>query len=309
MKIGNIEFADPFMSLAPLAGYGDIAFRRLCCDYGASLTVTEMISVKGLVYGNEKTENMLCTAPNEKTTCVQLFGSDPEYFCRALQLDALKKFDIIDINMGCPVPKVTKCGEGSALMRDFERAADIVRACVQSGGGRPVTVKHRTGWRDDTFTAPQFAEKMQAAGASAITVHGRSAEQGYSGVADWDKIEAVAHAVSIPVIGNGDIVCRADVERVIRGHGVSGVAVGRGALGHPHIFAAQCEDDLAQIMLRHIEYALQYFPAPVAVRTMRKHIVKYLAGVAGTKELRVAVNSITDPEELKAAVATVDRRV
>ncbi len=301
MKIGNINFAQPFVSLAPLAGYGDVAFRRICRDYGASLTVTEMVSVKGLVYGNEKTECLLRLAPNETPSCVQLFGSEPEYFGKALALPELDKFDIIDINMGCPVPKVTKCGEGSALMRDEGRASEIVAACVSCAKGRPVTVKHRLGISERSINAVSFAEKMQEAGAAAITVHGRTTAQGYSGVADWDKIADVARAVSIPVIGNGDVTDSRGVELAFKA-GCAGVAIGRGALGKPFVFAGGKEEPLLNVILKHLGYALEYFPEAVAVRTMRKHLCKYLAGVRGTKELRMQINAISDAETLVGAL-------
>ena len=168
MNIGSVRI-DGIATLAPMAGYGDIAFRRLCRDYGAALTVTEMVSVKGLLYGNEKTDLLLRLAPNETPSCVQLFGYEPEDFYKALALACLAPFDIIDINMGCPVPKVTRNGEGSALLSDMGRAADIVRACRAAGKNRPVTVKIRLGRTNGEIVAPDFARKMQEAGAAAIT--------------------------------------------------------------------------------------------------------------------------------------------
>lgn len=302
MKIGNIEFREPFISLAPLAGYGDIAFRRLCRDYGASLTVTEMVSAKGLVYGNEKTNVLLRLAPNESPSCVQLFGSEPEVFYKAIKLDELKNFDIIDINMGCPVPKITKCGEGSALMADEMRASEIVKACVSAAGGRPVTVKHRLGISDAKRNAPEFAAKMQEAGAAAITVHGRTAEQGYGGVADRSYIMETAKAVTIPVIGNGDIASRADALFMIENCGCAGAAIGRGALGNPAIFSGKSKKDMLGIILKHLDYALYYFPESVAVRSFRKHACKYLSGISGTKELRLKINSVLSADELKKAL-------
>lgn len=302
MKVGAFTWDFP-VTLAPLAGYGDIAFRRLCRDYGAAFTVTEMVSVKGLAYGNEKTETLLRRAPNESPSCVQLFGSDPEFFYKAAGHAALRDFDIIDINMGCPVPKVTKCGEGGALMKDVARAADIVRACIAGGGGRPVTVKHRLGVTDDAMVAPRFAAAMQAAGAAMLTVHGRTVAQGYGGKADWNKIADVARAVTIPVLGNGDITSREDVLRA-KDYGVAGVAIGRGALGHPDIFCPHGRaEPLGRIIGKHLDYALLYFPEEVAVRTMRKHICRYLAGVRGTAALRAKVNTITDAATLRKALA------
>ena len=297
MQIGSLYLPDPVLTLAPLAGYGDIAFRRLCRDYGASLTVTEMVSAKGLMYGNEKTETLLATAPNESPAFVQLFGSDPDCFYKAVSLPALDKFDGIDINMGCPVPKITKCGEGGALMRDPTRAADIVRACVAAANGRPVTVKHRLGWDDEHVNAPDFAAKMQQAGAAAITVHGRTVAQGYRGTADWNKIADVARAVSVPVLGNGDVTSKKQAVEKMQTYGVAGVAVGRGALGRPNVFSDETVP-LSTLMQQHLEYALLYFPERVAVRTLRKHFCKYLAGTTGTKALRLALNSANSAQEI-----------
>ena len=290
------------MSLAPLAGYGDVAFRRLCRESGASLTVTEMVSAKGLIYGNEKTETLLRLAPCASPSCVQLFGSDPDCFYKAVSLPALARFDIIDINMGCPVPKITKCGEGSALMRDASRAADIVRACVAAANGRPITVKHRLGWDDAHIVAPAFAQKMQEAGAAAIAVHGRTAAQGYGGTANWEEIARVARAVTVPVIGNGDVRSRAQAVAAVRDYGVAGVCVGRGALGNADIFAENATESRASLLLRHLRYALEYFPEHVAVRTMRKHVCHYLAGVAGTKQLRLQLIAAQSAAQMQALV-------
>lgn len=302
MKIGNVTFAEPFVSLAPLAGYGDAAFRRLCRECGASLTVSEMVSVKGLCYGNEKTESLLAISPCETPSCVQLFGSDPEFFARALRLGVLDRFDIIDINMGCPVPKVTKCGEGGALMKDGARAEEIVRACVQSSGGRPITVKHRTGYADGEMFAPEFAARMERAGAAAITVHGRTVAQGYRGVADWNAIAQAAQAVRIPVIGNGDVVSLLQARKAKEESGCAGVAVGRGALGRPDVFSGK-EENVCALVLRHLDYALFFFPENVAVRTMRKHLCRYLSRVSGAKELKARVNAISDAAELKEVLS------
>ena len=301
MKIGSIELSSPYI-LAPMAGYGDVAFRRLCRDYGAALTVTEMVSAKGLCYRNCKTEELLRLAPNESPSCVQLFGSDPECFRKALSLGVLDRFDIIDVNMGCPVPKVTKCGEGSALMRDPTRAAEIVRACIESGKGRPVTVKHRLGITDSK-NAESFACTMASAGASAITVHGRTAAQGYSGKADWEAIGRVAESVPVPVVGNGDITSLLEADEKISRYGVSAVAIGRYALGNPQIFSGENKADLINVILRHLDYALEYFPEDVAVRTMRKHLVRYLSGIPNSKELKMQASVIGSVSELKSLLA------
>ena len=298
MKIGKVQI-EGILSLAPMAGYGDIAFRRLCRDYGAALTVTEMVSVKGLLYGSEKTDSLLRLAPNETPSCVQLFGYEPNDFYRALQLPCLAPFDIIDINMGCPVPKIVKNGEGSALLSNAARAADIVRACVAAGHGKPVTVKIRLGRNEGEFVALDFAEKMEKAGAAAITVHGRTAAQGYRGKADWAKIAEVVKYVSVPVIGNGDVRSLEEAEARIKETGCQMVAVGRGSLGRPTMFSERAKDPLLAVILKHIEYALLYFPERVAVQTLRKHLHHYLAGLKGGKELRLRVNACERAEELK----------
>ena len=299
MKIGKVQI-EGLLSLAPMAGYGDIAFRRLCRDYGAAHTVTEMVSVKGLLYGSEKTDALLRLAPNESPSCVQLFGYEPNDFYRALQLPCLAPFDIIDINMGCPVPKIVKNGEGSALLSDAARAADIVRACVSAASGRPVTVKIRLGRNEDEFVAPSFAGEMEKAGAAAITVHGRTAAQGYRGRADWAKIAEVVKCVSVPVIGNGDVRSLRDAKTRIKETGCQMVAVGRGSLGHPDMFSKAGGDGLLSVILKHIEYALFYFPERVAVQTLRKHLHHYLAGIPGGKDLRMKVNAAESASELRA---------
>lgn len=301
MQIGGLSFADPFVSLAPLAGYGDLAFRRVCRECGASLTVTEMVSVRGLCYRNAKTADLLRTHPIETPSCVQLFGHDPEDFRAALRLPILDGFDIIDVNMGCPVPKVTKCGEGGALMGDVSRAVEIVRACRECGGGRPITVKHRLGVRDGG-DAVAFAAALEKAGAAMLTVHGRTVAQGYSGVADWDAIAEVVRAVSIPVVGNGDIRSREDALRHIAAYGVAGVAIGRAAVGNPAVFASAPTVPDCELAMRQIAYACEYLPEDVAVRTLRKHMTKYFSGIAGTKELRAEIFTIRTRAALEEAV-------
>lgn len=301
LQIGNICL-DGAVTLAPMAGYGDRAFRRLCREYGAALTTTEMVSAKGLCYNSEKTAELLLLADCERPSCVQLFGSDPAYFARALELPLLSGFDCIDINMGCPVNKITKNGEGSALMLDEGRAAAIVEACVSAAGGRPVTVKFRLGYSESQKNAVAFAERMQRAGAAALTVHGRTTAQMYRGTADWNAIAAVAAAVTVPVIGNGDITNAGECLYRLQTSGCAGVAIGRGALGHPEIFRevkGGNADNLLQVILRHLAYMLEDLPEPIAVREMRKHLVWYLKGIPDAKHLRQTLNGAETADELR----------
>lgn len=296
LKIGGVTLENNLFA-APLAGYTDVAFRRLMRDFGAGLTTTEMVSVKGLYYKSKNTRELLTVAENEKPSCVQLFGSDKEFFVRALDSEELKNFDIIDINMGCPMPKVTKNGDGSALMKDVKKAAGIVEACAKKG--RPVTVKIRLGW--DEINAAEFARALQDFGASLIAVHGRTARMLYGGRADWDAIASVAAAVSVPVIGNGDIKTVTEAEFALNNYGVAGIMIGRGALGNPDIFSALCGREsgtLLEIILRHIDYMREYFSERYIVTNMRKHLACYLKGVPDTKLLRQYVNSASSLDGL-----------
>ena len=302
LHIGRVKLAGKAL-LAPMAGYGDIAFRRLCRDYGAALTTTEMISCKGLLYDNARTVEMLRTAPCETPSCVQLFGGEPEVFAKAAERPEIRRFDIIDINMGWPVAKVVRNGEGSALGRDIARAAACAAAAVKHGGGIPVTVKIRLGYGENEFTAVSLARALESEGVSAVTVHGRTAEQMYRGKADWDKIEQVAAAVSVPVIGNGDIDNAGTAEYRLKC--VSGVMIGRGALGHPDIFAeigGGVGDGLRNVILRHIDYMLEYFPPRYVAVNMRKHLGWYLHGVPDTKTLKQELNRIDDVNEMRRRI-------
>lgn len=300
IKIGNVTLGGNVI-LAPMAGFGDVAFRRLCRDYGAALTTTEMISAKGLIYNSKKTVEMLRLAPNESPSCVQLFGSEAEDFYAAIERDELKNFDIIDINMGCPAKKVVQNGEGSALMRDFDRAGRIIRAAVAAAGKRPVTVKFRAGFYDDDICGAEFAAMCEESGASALTVHGRTAQQGYSGFADWDIICRIASAAGIPVFGNGDV--KKD-NLSLRLRMTEGVAIGRGAIGNADIFSLAKKDASKKAMLlKHIEYMTYYFGGEFTAVNIRKHLTYYLTGSKALKELRARLIVMTDVDEMYKAVA------
>lgn len=279
MKIGNVTI-NGNMTLAPLAGYTDIAFRRLCIEYGASLATTEMISVAGLNYRNGKTVKMAEIADNEDPSCLQLFGREPEQFVRALTHPSLEQFDIIDINMGCPMRKIISNGEGSALMDDRAVAENIVKS-LKSATSKPITVKMRLGVRDK-LGAVDFAKAMEQAGADMITVHGRTAKQLYSGEADWEAIREVAKNVSVPVFGNGDVLDLSDSKL----HGVSGYAIGRGAVYNPQIFSEK-KHTIYEVIKKHIEYIMLYFDERYLVSSMRKFFAYYLKGIKGGKPIRI----------------------
>ena len=233
MKIGNIEAG--ILSLGPMAGVTDYAFRKLCREQGADLLYTEMVSAKGLHYHSRNTADLLRTDDGEKPIAVQLFGSEPEIMAEAAAMPLLEKFDIIDINMGCPVPKVVNNGEGSALMKEPKLARTIVRAVVNAAGGRPVTAKIRKGIGEYLDTA-EFAKYLEDGGIACIAVHGRTREQYYSGHSDWDAVRTVKEAVSVPVIGSGDVTTPEEARKMLDETGCDGIMIARAAQGDPWIF-------------------------------------------------------------------------
>jgi tRNA-dihydrouridine synthase B len=284
-----------------MAGVSDLGFRTLARRYGAGLTYTEMVSVCGLMYRNKQTEVLTAVAPCETPCAIQLFGSDPEVFYKAARHDAVAKFDIIDINMGCPVHKVVSRGEGSALMKTPDRAMDIVRATIEGSGGKPVTVKMRAGW--DKPTAPDFACQMQEAGASLVTVHGRTRAQLYTGKADWTVIRAVVDAVDIPVIANGDVKTVEDYHAIKEATGATGVMIARGAVGHTSLFA-EIRGETPEVDLR-ADFTLQLallretFSDHVACMLLKPHLIAAVSGRRNAKELRLAVGMARTIEEIE----------
>ncbi len=305
LVIKNIELKNNVV-LAPIAGYTDIGFRALAKKYGAALTYTEMVSAKALVYGNKKTQDLLITHESEVPCAVQLFGNDPQAFYDALQLECLKKFDIIDINMGCPAPKIFSNGEGSALMGNMELAEEIVKACVKATD-RPITVKFRSGIKD--VVAAKFAKRMEKAGASLITIHARTKEQGYSGKADLDVAKSVKEAVNIPVIVSGDCVDKESYDRIMDYTKADGVMIARGALGCPEVFSEilglNIEVNKLEDIKAHIEELKKHYSEKFIVLTMRSHIAFYLRKSKVASQKRVALLKVEKLDELVKMIEEV----
>ena len=316
LKIGNVGLSSPFL-LAPLAGITDGPFRRLCAEQGAALVYSEMVSAKGLWYKDKNTGKLLEILPGEDPVAYQLFGHEPEIMAFAARELEGSGNVIFDINMGCPVPKIVKNGEGSALMKNPDLAHDVIAAAVKNTS-KPVTVKIRAGWDAASVNAVEVARAAADAGAAAIAVHGRTREQYYSGKADWSVIAAVKRAVDIPVIGNGDVTDAQAGLRMMEETGCDFVMVGRGALGNPWIFAElnaawrgeplpppPTKEDKKQMMLRHFGDVLELKGEYVAVREMRKHVGWYLKGVPGAAAFRGRINQINSAEELRQAIEEI----
>ncbi len=301
MKIGNLTLQTNAI-LPAIAGYSDVGMRMLCSEYGAGITYTEMVSAKGLLYNNENTKALLATHKDEKIKGVQLFGREPDLIAQAIGKPELAKFDIIDINMGCPMPKIYKNGEGSSLMREPLLVEKIISEAVKASGGRPVTGKIRAGFSQEEQNAVEVAQAIQAGGGSAVTVHGRTRDMLYSGTADLEIIRAVKSAVSIPVIGNGDVVDKESYDRMIDYCGVDGVAIARGAVGRPYIFAEVqgIEEDIAisELIKKHISALIENMPERVIVNTMKKHIAAYYKGHRGNKQIKSLIMTATTLREV-----------
>lgn len=302
MQIKEITLATPLIA-APLAGITDLPCRLIAREYGAAYVVSEMVSSKGLIYDQAKTWELLALDPREQPVAVQLFGNDPGEMARAAYLVAEKTAACaIDINMGCPTPKITKNGAGAALMLEQALAAEIVRQMV-AAVSLPITVKTRKGWDDEQVNAVDFARAIEQAGAAAITIHGRTREQFYSGKADWGIIAAVKKAVRIPVIGNGDIASPADAHRMMEQTHCDGVMVGRAALGNPYLYRdiarsfaglvplpAPSSSERVALALRHLELAVAHKGEYRALREMRPHLAWYCRGLPSAARLRQQIN-------------------
>jgi len=300
LTIGSVRLQSGLM-LAPLAGYTDLPFRLLCRENGAALCFSEMISCHGLVQNQKNTHELLRTVAEERPFAVQLFGSDPEFMGQAAAIVSSLPADLIDINMGCPVRKVIKKGCGASLMKNPQLAEAIIRAvCARSS--LPVTVKFRSGWTGASINAPEFAAMAEAAGASAVTIHARTWVQGFGGTADREVIKAVKAAVSIPVIGNGDILSYTDAMAMMAETGCNGVMVGRGALGNPWLFSlAGRPTALAgrlPVLERYLQLTRQYLPLDKVLFKVKNHTAKFLTGLPGAARLRQAIYSCESVEDI-----------
>ena len=310
LKIGNIELENRYI-LGPMAGVTDLPFRLLCREQGAGLLCMEMVSAKAIYYNNRNTESLLEIHPDEKPVSLQFFGSDPKIMSEMAKRIEERPFAILDINMGCPVPKVVKNGEGSALMKNPKLVYEIVSAIVKAID-KPVTVKIRKGFDDDHVNAVEIAKIIEEAGAAAVAVHGRTREQYYSGKADWDIIRQVKEAVSIPVIGNGDVTSPQKADELVKQTGCDGIMIARGAQGNPWIFSEMIhweetgelpprpdKDEVREMMLRHARLQLEYKGEFSGIREMRKHVAWCTKGLKGAARLREKVNAVESLEELE----------
>lgn len=313
LKIGGLTLDSPVI-LAPMAGVTDLPFRLLCRRKGAGLLCMEMVSAKAVYYHNRNTEELLQIHPGETPVSLQLFGSQPELMAEIAKRIEERPFSILDINMGCPVPKVVNNGEGSALMKDPVLAGKIMEAVVRAVQ-KPVTVKIRKGFDESCVNAVEMAKIAEDCGVAAVAVHGRTREQYYSGNADWDIIRQVKEAVSIPVIGNGDVKDPESARKLLESTGCDGIMIGRAARGNPWIFG-QVDDyltkgieprpvekeEIRRTILQHAELMTEYKGEYIAVREMRKHVSWYTAGMPDSARFRGRINEMENMEELKEGV-------
>lgn len=317
MKIGNVEIENS-LALGPMAGVTDLPFRLLCKEQGAGLLCMEMVSAKGIMYNNKNTKFLLTIDERERPVSLQLFGSDPDIISEQAKRIEELPFDILDINMGCPVPKIVNNGDGSALMKNPLLAGEIIEKTARAIQ-KPVTVKIRKGFDEEHINAVEMAHIAQESGAAAIAVHGRTREQYYSGKADWDIIRQVKEAVKIPVIGNGDVFTPEDAKRLLDETGCDGIMVGRGAKGNPWIFKRITHYletgellpgptlmEVRDMILRHGKMLTEYKGEMIAMREMRSHMAWYTKGMRNSAALRCEINQV---ETLEGLAELLEKRM
>lgn len=316
LQIGDVKLKNPVV-LAPMAGVTDLPFRLLCQEQGAGLLSMEMVSAKAISFHNKNTENLMEIHPKEHPIALQLFGSEPDLISEVAKRIEDRPFDILDLNMGCPVPKVVNNGEGSALMKNPKLIGEIIEKTARAIK-KPVTVKIRKGFNESLVNAVEVAKIAEQSGAAAIAVHGRTREQYYSGAADWDIIRQVKEAVRIPVIGNGDVVSPESAKAMIDQTECDAVMIGRGAKGNPWIFGQVAHyletgeklekpsvDEVKQMMMRHARMQMEYKGGFTGIREMRKHIAWYTAGYPHSAKLRNLVNQVESIEELEELIMSI----
>ena len=308
-----IDFTDKII-LAPMAGICDLPFRLLCKEQGCDIVYTEMISAKGMYYNNKNTEPLLMTDDREKPVGVQIFGSEPRLMAEQAKRIEDRGFAFIDVNMGCPVPKIVNNGDGSALMKNPALIGDIVSEMVNMCS-LPITIKIRAGFNDDSINAPEIARIAESAGVSAIAVHARTREQYYHGKADWKIIKAVKESVKVPVIGNGDVASGEDVIRIKKETGCDSVMIGRAAKGNPWLFSDIKEylksgnhmvrptaNEICDMMFRHAKLMIEYKGEFTGIHEMRKHVAWYTQGMPNSAKLRADINSVETFDEMKEMI-------
>lgn len=313
LKIGNVELPNPLI-LAPMAGVTDLPFRFLCREQGAGMVCMEMVSAKAVSFHNKNTEKLMQTSPGEHPVSLQLFGSEPDIISEIAREIEERPFDILDLNMGCPVPKIVGNGEGSALMREPKLVEAIVSKTVHATK-KPVTVKIRKGFDEDHVNAVEIAKIAEASGAAAVAVHGRTREQYYAGQADWDIIRQVKEAVKIPVIGNGDVDSPQKAKELLTETGCDGIMIGRAARGNPWIFhqiltyleTGELEEKpsmeaVREMILRHARMQVEYKGDYTGIREMRKHVSWYTTGYPHSARLRARINSVESLGELEELI-------